>query len=157
MIPNKTEEQILYQQFKFYDLDSSGFCNLQNFIKANDRLGVVLPKIENFEIIFNYFADSETSLLNYRKFIREIFNFKPPKENNEKNLIKKEENFVSILTKKILEKGGAFPLLAVVKNLQMEDFEGNNWLNVDKFLKVLQKCKIFFFISIFKYFLKHVF
>ena len=143
MIPNKTEEQILYQQFKFYDLDSSGFCNLQNFIKANDRLGVVLPKIENFEIIFNYFADSETSLLNYRKFIREIFNFKPPKENNEKNLIKKEENFVSILTKKILEKGGAFPLLAVVKNLQMEDFEGNNWLNVDKFLKVLQKCKIF--------------
>ena len=143
MIPNKTEEQILYQQFKFYDLDSSGFCNLQNFIKANDRLGVVLPKIENFEIIFNFFADSETSLLNYRKFIREIFNYKPPKENNEKNLIKKEENFVSILTKKILEKGGAFPLLAVVKNLQMEDFEGNNWLNVDKFLKVLQKSKIF--------------
>ena len=143
MIPNKTEEQILYQQFKFYDLDSSGFCNLQNFIKANDRLGVVLPKIENFEIIFNYFADSETSLLNYRKFIREIFNFKLPKENNEKNLIKKEENFISILTKKILEKGGTFPLLTVVKNLQMEDFEGNNWLNVDKFLKVLQKCKIF--------------
>ena len=143
MIPNKTEEQILYQQFKFYDLDSSGFCNLQNFIKANDRLGVVLPKIENFEIIFNFFADSETSLLNYRKFIREIFNYKPPKENNEKNLIKKEENFVSILTKKILEKGGTFPLLTVVKNLQMEDFEGNNWLNVDKFLKVLQKCKIF--------------
>ena len=143
MIPNKTEEQILYQQFKFYDLDSSGFCNLQNFIKANDRLGVVLPKIENFEIIFNFFADNETSLLNYRKFIREIFNFKPPKENNEKNLVKKEENFVSILTKKILEKGGAFPLIAVVKNLQMEDFEGNNWLNVDKFLKVLQKCKIF--------------
>ena len=40
MIPNKTEEQILYQQFKFYDLESSGFCTLQNFIKANDRLGV---------------------------------------------------------------------------------------------------------------------
>ena len=128
MIPNKTEEQILYQQFKFYDLDSSGFCNLQNFIKANDRLGVVLPKIENFEIIFNFFADNEASLLNYRKFIREIFSFKPKKENNEKNLIKKEENFISILTKKILEKGGTFPLLAIVKNLQMEDFEGNKWL-----------------------------
>ena len=68
MIPNKTEEQILYQQFKFYDLESSGFCNLQNFIKANDRLGVVLPNIENFEIIFNYFADKESTLLNYRKF-----------------------------------------------------------------------------------------
>ena len=143
MIPNKTEEQILYQHFKFYDLDSSGFCNLQNFIKANDRLGVVLPKMENFETIFNYFADNETLLLNYRKFIREIFNFKPKKEKGEKKFIRKEENFISIITKKILGKGGAFPLIAFVKNLQIEDFEGNKWLNVDNFLKVLQKCKLF--------------
>ena len=143
MIPNKTEEQILYQQFKFYDLDSSGFCSLQNFIKANDRLGVVLPKVEYFEVIFNYFADSETCLLNYRKFIREIFNFKTKKEQNEQNYYKKEENFVQILTKKILEKGGTFPFLGLVKNLLMEDFEGNKWVNVDNFMKVLKKCKIF--------------
>ena len=143
MIPNKTEEQILYQHFKFYDLDSSGFCSLQNFIKANDRLGVVLPKVENFEIVFNYFADQETSLLNYRKFIREIFNFKSKKEKNEQINIKKEEDFIHILTKKILEKGGTFPLIELVRNLQIEDFENNKWLNVDNFLKVLQKCKIF--------------
>ena len=75
MIPNKTEEQILYQQFKFYDLDSSGFCNLQNFIKTNDRLGVVLPKVENFEIIFNFFCDGETSL-KLRKKKKKIFMIK---------------------------------------------------------------------------------
>ena len=143
MIPNKTEEQILYQHFKFFDLDSSGFCSLQNFIKANDRLGVFLPKVENFEVIFNFFADKETSLLNYRKFIHEIFNFKTQKEIKENILYKKEENFVQILTKNVLEKGGTFPLLGLMKNLQMEDFEENKWLNVDNFLKVLQKCKIF--------------
>ena len=144
MIPNKTEEQILYQQFKFYDLDSSGFCNLQNFIKTNDRLGVVLPKVENFEIIFNFFCDGETSLLNYRKFIREIFNFKPKTEKKEeKNIYDKGGNFIEILTKKILEKGGTFPLIGLMRNFQMEDFEGNRWVNVDNFMKVLQKCKIF--------------
>ena len=143
MIPNKTEEQILYQQFKFYDLDSSGFCNLQNFIKTNDRLGVVLPRVENFELIFNFFCDSETSLLNYRKFIREIFNFKPKNEKKEKNIYDKGGNFIEILTKKILEKGGTFPLIGLMRNFQMEDFEGNRWVNVDNFMKVLQKCKIF--------------
>ena len=143
MIPNKTEEQILYQQFKFFDLDSSGFCNLQNFIKANDRLGVVLPNMQNFEIIFNFFSDNETSLLNYRKFIGEIFNFRPKKEKNEKIIHKKEENFVEIITKKLLEKGGTFSFIGLVRNLQMEDFEGNKWINVDSFMKVLQKCKIF--------------
>ena len=144
MIPNKTEEQILYQQFKFYDLDSSGFCNPQNFIKTNDRLGVVLPRVENFELIFNFFCDGETSLLNYRKFIREIFNFKPKTEKKEeKNIYDKGGNFIVILTKKILEKGGTFPLIGLMRNFQMEDFEGNRWVNVDNFMKVLQKCKIF--------------
>ena len=144
MIPNKTEEQILYQQFKFYDLESSGFCNLQNFIKANDRLGVVLPSTENFEIIFNFFADKGTSLLNYRKFIHEIFNYKSKNEPKEKiNRKKNERDFIFILTKKILEKGGAFPLVQLMKNLQTEDFDNNKWLNFDNFIKVLHKCKIF--------------
>ena len=125
-------------------MDSSGFCNLQNFIKTNDRLGVVLPKVENFEIIFNFFCDGETSLLNYRKFIREIFNFKPKTEKKEeKNIYDKGGNFIVILTKKILEKGGTFPLIGLMRNFQMEDFEGNRWVNVDNFMKVLQKCKIF--------------
>ena len=145
MIPNKAEEQILYQQFKFFDLDSSGLCTLQNFIKANDRLGVVLPKFENFEIIFNYFCEPESSLLNYRKFIKEIFNFKPTNENV---LIEKSEeipdnNFINILTDKIIQRGGTFALIELVKNLQMVDFEGNKRMNIDNFIKALQRCKIF--------------
>jgi hypothetical protein len=38
---------------------------LAYFIKTNGRIGVVLPRINDFEIIFNYFSDPETSLLNY--------------------------------------------------------------------------------------------
>ena len=143
MIPNKTEEQILYQQFKFFDLDSSGLCTLQNFIKANDRLGVVLPKFENFEIIFNYFCEPESSLLNYRKFIKEIFNFKPTHENV---LIEKSEeipdnNFINILTDKIIQRGGTFALIELVKNLQMVDFEGNKRMNIDNFIKEVINCQ----------------
>ena len=124
-----------------------GFCNLQNFIKANDRLGVVLPKLENFEIIFNYFSDPETSLLNYRKFIREIFNFKSTDINENINTEKKEEapenNFIDILTDKIIQRGGSFALIELVKNLQMVDFEGNKRMNIDNFVKALQRSKIF--------------
>ena len=42
-----------------------------------------------------------------------------------------------------MEKGGTFPLIGLMRNFQMEDFEGNRWVNVDNFMKVLQKCKIF--------------
>ena len=74
MIPNKTESQILYQQFKYYDLESTGFCTLQNFIRVQNRIGVVLPKVKDLEKIFEYFCDPETSLLNYKKFCNIIFN-----------------------------------------------------------------------------------
>ena len=145
MIPNKTEEQILYQQFKYFDLDSSGFCTLQNFIRTNDRLGVVLPKFEYYELIFKYFADPETYFLNYRKFIQEIFNFKSTNEKtqSEKNEETPENDFITILTDKIIDRGGTFALIELVKNLQMADFEGNKRMNLDNFLKALQRSKIF--------------
>ena len=144
MIPNKTEEQILYNQFKFYDLDSSGFCSLPNFIKTNDRIGVVLPQIEDFEIIFNYFADQDTFLLNYKKFIHDIFNFNSINLDKEKMKFEKEDDFIYIFTEKILYLGGPLILVEIVKNLEVNDFEGNKRMNSEEFLKVLQRCKIFF-------------
>ena len=72
MIPNKTEEQILYQFFKFYDMDGSQTCNLQNFIKANDKLGVSLSKITDIERVFNYFDRDRKGIINYKQFAHEI-------------------------------------------------------------------------------------
>ena len=144
MIPNKTEEQILYNQFKFYDLEASGFCSLPNFIKTNDRIGVVLPRIEDFEQIFNYFADKDTFLLNYKKFIHEILNFNGLSLSKDNLELEKEDDFIKILTDKIIYLGGPFALVEIVKNLEMNDFEGNKKMNYEEFLKVLQRCKIYF-------------
>ena len=73
MIPNKTEEQILIQYFKYYDLEGSGFCNLRNFIKSHERLGVVLSKIKDIEEIFNEFDVNKTGIINYKTFAHNIF------------------------------------------------------------------------------------
>ena len=142
MIPNKTNEQILYQQFKFFDLDSTGYCTLQDFVRVHNRIGVVLPKIKIYEDIFNYFSESETSLLNYKKFCKEIFNFDSSKPVQDGNDIEEDKDFVSILIKKILTKNGPFTLLEIIKNLQMIDFEANKRLNSDEFLTALQRCGI---------------
>ena len=144
MIPNKTEEQILYNQFKFYDLDSSGFCSLPNFIKTNDRIGVVLSQIEDFEQIFNYFADKDTFLLNYRKFIHDIFNFKALNLDKEKIELEKENDFIKILIDKLIYLGGPFSLVEIVKNLEMNDFEGNKRMKTEEFFNIMKKCKIYF-------------
>ena len=141
MIPNKADSQILYQQFKYFDLDSTGFCTLQNFIRVQNRIGVVLPKIKDLEKIFNYFSDPETSLLNYKNFCNIIFNLDEYKQNQNEDEFK-QKDFISILINKILDMNGAMTLLEILKNLQIIDFEGNKRLNSDEFLTALKRSGI---------------
>ena len=145
MIPNKTNEQILYQHFKFFDLDSTGYCSLQNFIRVQNRIGVVLPKVNDFEIIFNYFSEPETILLNYKNFCKDIFNFdlfKKIQKENDTNNLDEEIDFISILIKQLMSKSGPFTLLELIKNLQIIDFEGNKRISSDELLIALQRCGI---------------
>ncbi len=142
MIPNKTESQILYQQFKYFDLDYTGFCTLQNFIRVQNRVGVVLPKVKDFEKIFQYFCDAETSLLNYKHFCNIIFNLDDYNQNNHDDEVKYEKDFVSILINKLLDLNGPLTLLELLKNMQMIDFEGNKRLNSDEFLTALKRTGI---------------
>ena len=142
MIPNKTDSQILYQQFKYFDLDSTGFCTLQNFIRVQNRIGVVLPKIKDLERIFEYFSDPETSLLNYKNFCNIIFNLDEYNNNPNETENNMERDFISILINKLLEANGAMTLLDLLKNLQIIDFEGNKRLNSDEFITALKRTGI---------------
>ena len=52
----------------------------------------------------------------------------------EKNEEIQQKGFVNILTEKIIQRGGTFTLIELVRNLQMTDFEGNKRMNIDNFI-----------------------
>ena len=60
-------------EFKYFDLEGLGFLNLRDFIRANEKIGVVLSNISEFQDIFNYFDTENTGVINYRKFCKNIF------------------------------------------------------------------------------------
>ena len=123
-------------------MDSTGFCTLQNFIRVQNRIGVVLPKIKDLERIFEYFSDPETSLLNYKNFCNIIFNLDEYNNNPNETENNMERDFISILINKLLEANGAMTLLDLLKNLQIIDFEGNKRLNSDEFITALKRTGI---------------
>ena len=141
MIPNKTEEQILYQFFKFYDMDGSHTCNLQNFIKANDKLGVSLSKITDIERVFNYFDRDRKGIINYKQFAHEIFNLKY-QDQNPNNIPFSSNDFPNLLNEYLIKNGGNLAMINLIKNLQIVDCNNSNRLSIDDFLRVLNESNL---------------
>ena len=73
MIPNKTEDQILYQNFKFFDLEGNGFCNLRDFMRTMEKVGVVMNRVTDLQDIFNYYDEEQSGVIDYKTFCKEIF------------------------------------------------------------------------------------
>ena len=79
-INNKTEKQILFQTFKYFDKNTNGYCNFEDFIKVNEKIGVILSNPQELQEIFFYFDKNNEGVINYKDFINELF--KPTAHNN---------------------------------------------------------------------------
>ena len=49
------EETVLLKAFKYYDLDNSGFCNPENFMKSLIKVGINSVNEENLHEIFSLY------------------------------------------------------------------------------------------------------
>ena len=153
MIPNKTEEQILLQNFKYHDLEGLGYCNLRTFIKTHERLGVVLSKIKDIEEIFNHYDHDGSGRINYKQFCSEIFN--PPQQQQQPSSYNSKlysspqqqqhnlpQSFIDILNNHLLSKGGSISLMQLLKEIQIIDYNNSNKITIDDFVKILRECGI---------------
>ena len=71
---NKTYEQIILDNFKYFDLNSNNYCNVVDFIRANERIGVEMRKKDDFNRVFDYFDKNNSGVINYRIFAKQILN-----------------------------------------------------------------------------------
>ena len=74
---NKTEEQIILDNFKYFDLTSTNYCNANDFIKANERIGVKMRNRDDLFKVFSYYDNNNSGLINYRIFSKKILSIYP--------------------------------------------------------------------------------
>ena len=166
MIPNKTEDQILYQNFKFFDLEGNGFCNLRDFMRTMEKVGVVMNKVTDLQDIFNYFDEEQSGVIDYKTFCKEIFQMEiqRPKtssyknqnnnnrdrdnysytpsnlDNQKKNVAKK--SFFDKLIRLLDESGKGYSLIQLHKQFKLSDFNNTNKLTIDDFIKIISDARI---------------
>ena len=162
MIPNKTEDQILYQNFKFFDLEGNGFCNLRDFMRTMEKVGVVMNRVTDLQDIFNYYDEEQSGVIDYKTFCKEIFQMEiqrpkssyknnnkdnysyTPSQSNydtqKKNINKK--SFFDKLIRILDESGKGASLIQLHKHFKLSDFNNTNKLTIDDFIKIISDARI---------------
>lgn len=89
MTQNQSEEQCLIKYFKYFDMENSGkklkknlaqnknlikkgFCNLREFIKTIEKIGVVLPKVQDFQLVFDFYDAGKKGKIEYKKMAQDV-------------------------------------------------------------------------------------
>ena len=92
---NKTDEQILLDNFKYFDLNGNNYSTLQDFLRTNERIGIKMRKKEDLIKIFNFFDKNSSKVINYRIFTKKILGLNNSKniDDNVNNLVK-NNNFI---------------------------------------------------------------
>ena len=163
---NTSEETVLVRAFKYFDLDNTGLCDMDSFIKTVKKIGVT--SFEDSEIIevFSLYDKEKKNAIDYREFVSEIFNnislSKKPKsgpildtDNIQKNEIpqnKKEEKDeiqnintpegIMDIIKEKLNQRGVQGICSIARNFRIIDENNSQTIDFNDFKQV---CNMFNF------------
>ena len=68
-----SEMNLLFNAFKFYDIDDNGTIKRENWTRVFNRIGLNIFSEPELNEIFNIFDTNSTGVINYRNFIQNIY------------------------------------------------------------------------------------
>ena len=108
---NKTNEQIILDNFKYFDLNGNNYSSINEFIRVNERIGVKMRKKDDLIKIFNFFDKNNSGVINYRLFTKQILGLnienRDNYDNNNNNNLVKKNNYMN--NQKIIEIDSKIP------------------------------------------------
>ena len=68
-----SEETVLLKAFKYFDLDNSGQCSRDEFLKAISKIGITGFSDNNLSEIFNIYDVDNSGEINYKEFVAMLY------------------------------------------------------------------------------------
>jgi len=70
-----SEEQVLLKAFKFFDTNNSGTLDCNEFAKAIEKIGIMIPTKNDLDALFGCYDADGSGDLTYREFCSNIFGY----------------------------------------------------------------------------------
>jgi Ca2+-binding EF-hand superfamily protein len=89
---NTSEETVLIRAFKYFDLDNTGFSDIDSFLNTVRKIGITSLNDEEIAEIFSSFDEEKKGEIDYREFVSELFGNKSLSKKKKSSQIELEES-----------------------------------------------------------------
>ena len=162
---NTSEETVLVRAFKYFDLDNTGFSDIDIFLKTVKKIGITSLNDEELSEIFSLYDTEKRGEIDYREFVSELFGnlslskkkkssqseigespqkneFKSDYEEKKENLkFNTPEGILNLMKEKLNERG-VQGICSIARNFRIID--ENNSQTID-FYEFKQVCNMYNF------------
>lgn len=146
----QSEETILVKAFKYFDLDNSGECDRDEWIKALSKIGITGFNDQKLLDLFELYDENKSGGVDYREFVKAIFHDDEEEEQPKNKSAKKGDTDDSALSnskvmekfrERILERGGK-GILGLARQFKIFDDDNTGSLNFYELQKAIKDFRV---------------
>lgn len=147
----QSEEALIVKAFKYFDLDNSGACSPDEFIKAIAKLGVSGFDNKQLIEIFNFYDSNKNGELDYKEFAASLYN-EDEEEEDGKGSNKKEvsdEVRDKLKNSKVMDKfrtiilaRGGTGILGLARQFKIFDDNNSRSLDLSELTKAIRDFQV---------------
>jgi Ca2+-binding EF-hand superfamily protein len=125
-----SEETVLLKAFKYFDLNNNGTVEPDEFAKAVEKIGIMIPTKQDLDSLYNIYDKDQSGVLEYREFASEIFGRDVGGATPGKGGKSSGEDLLAKLRQKLASRG-ARGIIGLAKQFRIMD--DNHSMSLDKF------------------------
>ena len=146
------DEVILLKAFKYFDLDNSGECDKDEFLKALNKIGITGFNDSKLLELFDVYDENKNGSLDYKEFTKVVFDEEEEEEkprrqvnddegNDEARNALKDSKIMDKFREKILARGGK-GILGLARQFKIFDDNNSGTLDLPELTKAIRDFKV---------------
>lgn len=124
----QSEETVLVRSFKYFDLNNNGNIEAEEFAKAIEKIGIMIPTRQDLDSLFRIYDPQGTGSIEYKAFAAMILN-KEVAGTPSKKVANPDDLLARLRTK--LASRGARGIIGLGKQFRI--FDDNHSMSLDKY------------------------
>lgn len=143
----QSEENVLARYFKFFDSNSDGSVSQNEWFKAIEKIGVIVPSLEDLKQLFKYYDSDHDGSISAKEFTDQIYRpdkipakseKKAEKKADEKSELAKVEQLICKIRSQLAARG-ARGIIGLGRAFRIADNNSSKTLEIAEFAQCIQE------------------